>query len=30
MKTLMQSVGARAAPQSLAQLTAQQILDGYR
>jgi len=30
MKTLVQSVGARAAPQSLAQLSAQQILDGYR
>jgi aspartyl-tRNA(Asn)/glutamyl-tRNA(Gln) amidotransferase subunit A len=30
MNTLVQSAGARAAPQSLAQLTAQQILDGYR
>ena len=30
MKTLVQSAGARAAPQSLARLTAQQILDGYR
>jgi aspartyl-tRNA(Asn)/glutamyl-tRNA(Gln) amidotransferase subunit A len=30
MKTLVQGAGARAAPQSLARLTAQQILDGYR
>jgi hypothetical protein len=30
MNTLVQSAGARAAPQSLARLTAQQILDGYR
>ena len=30
MNTLVQSAGARAAPQNLARLTAQQILDGYR
>ena len=30
MNTLVQSAGARAAPQSLARLTTQQIFDGYR